>query len=173
MVYNLNKKATSASEETNILFDYVVNEDTIAIMPGLHTDYDVVVLERDQQLFVRKPALHIIQESCLEYGVSYDGLKKAVKYHTSFRQKLPIPVSIAKDVYMFPTHATTNHLCGWLSLRHITQIFPTHKPTRNSTSTWVRLADGKKLTIQQSYHTMTEQLSRAVYYRTLMIQKHA
>lgn len=102
-----------------ILNEYIANPNTMAIFPAKQIDYDSIVWEGDEVLYVRKTPLQIIKDSCIEYWSTLEATRKAVAKNTGFRNKLPIPINIYKSVIAFPTEALTNHDCIWFFFNHI------------------------------------------------------
>jgi len=44
-------------------------------------------------------------------GATFDCRRKAVTYHTGFKQKVPIPICLRKEIISFPTHAIHSFEC--------------------------------------------------------------
>jgi hypothetical protein len=61
-----------------ILTHYDINPDTLALLPARHTDYDTIVWEKDQVLYVKQPVLDLIKKGCLNGGAKFDGRKASV-----------------------------------------------------------------------------------------------
>jgi competence protein ComK len=95
------------------------------------------VLEQNKRYAVNMSAKEIIENSCLYYGSSYEGRKDAVKYRTDFRRKLPIPISISRNIYAFPTHSPDDYKCAWIFHRFIKCIIPDNSPSNREPKTTI------------------------------------
>ncbi|WP_281243699.1 competence protein ComK [Virgibacillus subterraneus] len=117
---------SSSTEPTlivnKVLLSYQINQDTMALLPVAHADYSTIVIERNQQLFVKKTPWQLIQLSCLENCSTYEGRRAAVMYHMGIKRKVPIPINPSKNLFTFPTHSPTEFECNWIFYSHIQDI---------------------------------------------------
>lgn len=143
-----------------ILPNYELNKDTITLIPAYHTDYDTIVWERDQQLFVKKPLLQLIREGCMEGGSEYDGRRAAVIHKTGVHSKVPIPINPREQIYAFPTHSPKLHECVWIFYHHIKSFKPNPKQANQSIITFLT---GKDLILDISFTILERQIHRTSY----------
>ena len=136
---------------------YLINEDTIVLIPARHIEYQTIVLERDRKLFVRMTPLEIVKLACINEWCTYEGRRKSVMYHTNFKRKIPIPISSQKQIYLFPTHSPSHFDNIWLSFKH---IIHTKKSTQNRNSSVVIFNNNTKLTLNISHYTLRQQMKR-------------
>ncbi|SES62052.1 competence protein ComK [Oceanobacillus limi] len=106
----------------NILPHYHINEHTLALLPGKHIDYQTIALEHDRKLYIKKTPFEIIKRGCLDHYSTYEGRKAAVTHHTGFKRKVPIPISVSKGIYAFPTHPLKDLDCCWVFYQHVLGI---------------------------------------------------
>jgi competence protein ComK len=139
---------------------YDINPDTLALLPARHTDYDTIVLERHKQYFVKKTAIKLLEEACLEGGSDYDGRRAAVTYKTDVQSKILIPVNPLEHIYAFPTHSPKLHECSWFFYHHIKSI--KRHPT-SLTESIITFKNYKELQLPISYHTLEKQMQRTSY----------
>ncbi|MCM3742114.1 competence protein ComK [Oceanobacillus luteolus] len=138
-----------------ILSDYHINQQTVALLPAYTLEYDTIVLEQDQKIHVKKPALHLIKEACLTYGSSYEGRRESVMHQTGVKRKVPIPISIYWNLYAFPTHSPTDYNCAWLFHRHIYSIHPS-----SDSKTTILFNNNECITVDVSPFTIQNQIKR-------------
>src|SRR5690625_7833137 len=89
----------------NIISTYKINSHTQALLPAKSINYQTIVIEENKILYVRQTPLEIIRQGCVDDWSDYVSRRNAVMHHTSFIQRLPIPVNISKAIYFFPTHS--------------------------------------------------------------------
>src|SRR5690625_6073800 len=100
---------------------YTIIEETNALLPAKQIDYNAIVIERSRILYIKQTPLQIIQTSCQKYWSTYEGRRDAVVNQMNFKQKVPIPISIHKAIYLFPTHSP-NHLDNSRSEEHTSEL---------------------------------------------------
>lgn len=103
---------------------YDINSETMAIIPAKHFDYDSIIYEVNQIIYVKQRPLEMIKPACLEGGSTYDGRRVAVILQTGADHKVPIPINPAKNIYAFPTKSPKLFECIWLFYHHIQTIKP-------------------------------------------------
>lgn len=145
--------------EQNILEHYDINQSTMALLAASHTDYATIVLEPNRKLFVKKPALKLVQSSCLDGYSTYDGRRTAIIYHTGAKRKVPIPINPSKNIYAFPTHSPTEYCCNWIFYHHVKNIIPIRSSTDKVQSTII-FHDQQQLTMNESYFVLEKQMQR-------------
>lgn len=143
-----------------VMKKYVINNDTIALLPAKAIDYSAIAWEVNKILYVRQTPLEIIKSSCLDYGSSYDGRRDAVKHNTPYKKKLPIEVSERKKIYAFPTHATQSFDCHWLFSEHILTIIKNSDKNKST----VHFRNDQMLSLTVSHYVLDKQLHRTLKY---------
>jgi competence protein ComK len=151
---------------TPILTDYLINEQTLAMLSSYKLEYDTVILEENGMYFVKKPSFQLLKEACLTYGSSYDGRRKSVMHHTGWKRKVPIPVSICRNIYTFPTHAPSDQNCVW--------IFPQHIHSTQSTASMdsrpqslIIFKNNQSITVDGSLYSIRKQIERIRLCRSI------
>lgn len=134
---------------------YVINKETLALLPAGDIEYNTVVIENDKKLFVQQTSLQIIKASCLEDWSTLEGKQKAVMHHTGFRKKLPIPLNIHKGIYFFPTHSKNSIHNSWIAFHHIIKFVKLKKD-----ETEIYFKNNKHLTLQISSKLIEKQMER-------------
>ncbi|HAM79225.1 competence protein ComK [Ornithinibacillus bavariensis] len=101
---------------------YEINERTMALLPSNNFCYHTIAMETDQTLFIEKTPFEIIKRGCLDNFCSFEGRREAIKHLTGFSRQVPIPISIYRNIFAFPTHALKDWKCGWLFFNHVESI---------------------------------------------------
>lgn len=101
---------------------YLITEHTQAIIPARHLDYQSIVYEQDQEIFVKQRPLSIVKDGCIIGGSTYEGRVIAMQHLLHIRQKLPVPISPHRQIYAFPTESPRNFDCHWIFPSHIKTI---------------------------------------------------
>lgn len=98
---------------------------------------------------VEQPALQVIKDSCIHYGMTYDGLKKGTTFLLGPGGKVgPIKLCGALNLFAFPTTFPTKPDCGWLLFDHIVDFHP------NGKQTLVQFTNGFEIVIDLPVHLM-------------------
>ncbi|MCL7748760.1 competence protein ComK [Halalkalibacter alkaliphilus] len=143
-----------------VIKDYEINRDTIALLPAYHSDYYTIVLERDQEYYVKQTPMQLIKEACLEGGADYAGRRKAVIHKLGVQSKVPIPVNPLDQIFAFPTHSPKLHECSWIFYHHIRSIrVNAHEPSQ----TIISFKNYKELPLSISYPSLEKQMHRTAY----------
>ena len=139
---------------------YTVNKETLAILPARAIDYRAIVLEKQQTYHIRQTPLEIIKNACIEIGFStLKGKQEAVKHHTDLKYKLPIPISIAQQIYAFPTQSILNYDCSWIFYHHIMHVGKL--PSNNKpTQTTITFKNKREMNINVSPYIIQQQMNR-------------
>lgn len=101
---------------------YKISEQTMALMPSDFTDYQTIAIETDNKLYVKKTPLEIIERGCLDNFSSFEGRRDSIFHLTGFKRKTPIPISVYRNIYAFPTHALKDRNCCWIFYHHIVSV---------------------------------------------------
>ena len=141
-----------------------ISNNTLAILPAKEIEFQSYVLENDATYNIKKTPLQIIKAACINTDWStFDGRREAVTYHTGFKQKVPIPISIKYAIYAFPTHAINSHYCAWIFPRHILRI---NKHGTNQST--IQFKNGRTIILDISYHILNNQLQRTFQIMNLV-----
>ncbi|WP_100374119.1 competence protein ComK [Bacillus sp. FJAT-45037] len=139
---------------------YDINPHTIALLPAYQPDCDTIVLEGQQTIYVREPALTMIKRACIEGGATYDGRRLAVAELTRAQNKVPISVDTTNQIYAFPTHSPSKLECIWIFYHHV-KSFETN--VDQPTKTIVHFHETNSLIADVSYPTFERQMQRTAY----------
>lgn len=101
--------------------EYIVNRNTMALLPIVLKDKRIVtrVIEEDDEFFVYRKPLEIVEQSCRLHGSNFFGRKDGTKELTGITHKAPIAISPADHLYFFPTFSYSRKECAWLSHFHV------------------------------------------------------
>ncbi|MFA1822762.1 competence protein ComK [Virgibacillus oceani] len=135
---------------------YQITEQTIALCPAKEMDHDTIVLEQAATYRVRKTPMQLIKEACIANWSTYEGKRQAVIHHTKFRKKVPIPINLEKNIFTFPTHATSDFDCHWIFFHHIAHI---HK---QQNQTVITFKNNKQLPLPLSHYIFKKQYERTL-----------
>lgn len=144
-----------------IVQDYLITEKTIALFPAKQIEYNTIIYEEHNTLLTKETTLELIEKACLNYGSTYDGRRKSVMHRTGYRRLVPIPISISRDIYAFPTHSPKHYECAWIFLDHI----DFWKANRDSQETTIVFKNGKSLVVDVSEHVIQKQVQRTANCR--------
>ncbi|MDY7046468.1 MAG: competence protein ComK [Bacillota bacterium] len=140
--------------EQRITSVYIISPQTKAILLKERSYFRSIILEGNmQRRSLHKPE-QIINNSCLLYGSTLDGRRKAVKRILKSSSKLPVPIIPEKGVYMLPTASIKNKSCVWLAYHHI----DTYEKYKDQT--YIKFFDGNDLLINISHNAFDMQYKR-------------
>ncbi len=140
-----------------ILEDYIINENTQALLPARQIDFDTIVIEKGRKIKVRKTSLELIKAACYNDWSTYDGKRQAVIHHTNFKRKVPIPINIRNGNYFFPTHSPTSIYNKWFSYKHIYEIM---KHPNKLTKTIITFYNDMELCVNIPFNVLDKQMQR-------------
>src|SRR5690625_1224879 len=139
--------------------EYTIIRRTHGLFQAKHFEYDTIVIERERKLYIRQTPLQIIKSSCQKYWSTYEGRRDAVVALMNFKQKVPIPISIHKAIYLFPTHSP-NHLDNsWIAYEHVARFDKLQYPSQPE-QTLVTFKNGYTETLDVTVHTFEKQWQR-------------
>ncbi|WP_445491796.1 competence protein ComK [Niallia sp. 03133] len=145
---------------TTILSDYDINEKTMALLPAFHHEYDTIVLEVNQILFVKQTALKLIEKAAIKGGADYRGRRTYVIYLLGEKNKIPIPINETKQIYAFPTKSPSHINCSWIFFHHVECIQKPNHSTPKEFRSIVVFKNGQELPIKESPYTLDKQMYR-------------
>ena len=102
-----------------LLQHYKINDKTMALAPAKEIEYDTIVYETDRKFYIKQTAIQLIHQACLNHWSTYEGRRKAVMHQTGYKEKVPIPIHLKKEIIAFPTHAIKHFDCCWLFYHHV------------------------------------------------------
>ncbi len=145
----------------HILSTYTITTNTLAVVPARTIEYSSIVLESNQQCYIKQTPFEIIKASCINYWSTYDGRRQTTIQQTGFKQKTPIPISKQNNIIAFPTHSPINYDCCWIIYSPYLRIIP------HPRKTILYIGHGKSITLDISNHILQKQIERAfvVYYK--------
>ncbi|MBB5174544.1 competence protein ComK [Texcoconibacillus texcoconensis] len=147
-------------KENQVLESYVINKETMALLPAREIDYDTIVIEKHQKLFVKETPINIIETACKEAASTYEGRRIATTERTGIQKRVPIPINRFENIYAFPTHSPTNFECKWIFLSHIRSSEPHVKSTKQTSLTF---HNNHEITLPVSPTTIERQIHRTAY----------
>ena len=145
---------------------YIINQKTMAVLAAKHIDYYSIILETDKQIYVHETPLHLIKKSCLFYWTSFEGVRKAVRAKTNYRQKIPIPININQFMIAIPTHAIDSIDCSWIMQDHVRDCYG--KANAKEKVTDISFFNRQSIRLPISIRTFRKQLERAIEIRSHM-----
>ncbi|RCW63395.1 competence protein ComK [Saliterribacillus persicus] len=125
----------------------------------IHAKYQSKIIEVKQEVFIEQTPLEILKHNALINGSSYEGRRESVKYILGFEQKIPIPINIEKNIYLFPTSSPNEMDCIWVSSDAITEIKPVE--VGEEIKTRILFKFGKTLDLKESNYLIRTQWERA------------
>jgi len=153
----------------NIISTYKINSHTQALLPAKSINYQTIVIEENKILYVRQTPLEIIRQGCVDDWSDYVSRRNAVMHHTSFIQRLPIPVNIRKAFYFFPTHSPGHSDNCWIAYQHILIIDkPLEDQAGNPAQSVIYFKNNQKLFLVVSLHTLEKQIQRTFQCKYLI-----
>ncbi|CAG9621235.1 competence protein ComK [Sutcliffiella rhizosphaerae] len=140
-----------------IINDYTITENTIAIEPHIHPQYQTKISDLEGTFYTSERPIEILARSCIHFGASYDGRREAAIKFTHFIQKTPVLISEVLGIIALPTHSPDHPDCTWIMYHQIKEVIHT------STSHQCHLLfhNYKKLQIPISSQTMRQQTQKA------------
>lgn len=148
----------------SIIEAYQITTSTLALLPARAIDYDTIVMKENETKHVRQTSMNLIESACFDYDwTTYDGRRKSVIRHTGYKNRTPIPISIHKSIYFFPTHSPKHTDNIWIAFQHILMIgkVPKQKASKQTQSI-VYFKSGQELILNISFHTLEKQYERTL-----------
>ncbi|MHA6252880.1 competence protein ComK [Oceanobacillus sp. CAU 1775] len=142
-----------------IQLNYIIEKNTIALIPVKKVDFYTVALTTLGKVYVKQTPFEIIKKSCLEEFVTYEGRKNAVQKLTNFKNKVPIPISTSRNIFSFPTISPVSPDCVWLFYHHIKGVEEDRK--KNPSKSIIHFINGTSLELDISHYILQQQ-----FYKT-------
>lgn len=133
---------------------YEINKGTLALVPNnLEGSF---VYEDDESYIIDQNPFSIMEESCKYFGSTYEGRKNGARSILGAEYKVPIVVEDTSNLIFFPTTSPQADDCVWVSLQRVKKIQKT-----DFNNTRIIFDNDKEITVNCSYRTIENQLSRA------------
>lgn len=145
-----------------VLDSYEVNQDTALIKSAKHFEYQTIVYERGQTLYVKQTPLKIIKNACIEGGASYDGRRQSVTKKIGVQQKVPIPIDPIYNIYACPTASPKQFECSWIFYHHVKTIESITAITDTYRSI-ITLTNNQQIPMEESFNLLEKQMQRTAY----------
>ncbi|SES76008.1 competence protein ComK [Salinibacillus kushneri] len=146
--------------EEKFLSDYSICERTMMIKPIDHPDFYSIVFEPNHKIYVKKPPFEMIQQACIDNGETYNNNRQTVIYHTGYKQKVPIHISISRKIYTFPTHSPKHIDCEWIFYRHVKNIQPILSSENTLYNSMITFKNNLTQKLRESDFTLKRQMNR-------------
>jgi len=135
----------------------------MAVIPtdsSLRKQSHSLLMEEIGERTVKYYPTQFIDISCKSYGTSLKGRLEGTASVANITHKPPIIIDSPFGMTFFPTASPYHPACIWLSHVHIERIVE-----NTSKGTDVYFVNGKILSLDVSFHSMENQLSRAAQFR--------
>lgn len=143
--------------------EYEINSSTLAIL-GINKNISKVI-ECDEEFYVEKSAMSIIDHSCKYFGSSYEGRFQGTKHLMGVNYKSPIIIEESKNIIFFPTSSPRTNDCTWIALNKLVD----YKKDRKNTK--LEFLNGYKLELNISYEILENQILRATRLDSVLRQR--
>jgi competence protein ComK len=145
-----------------IQFNYVINQNTAAILPEFkYGGAKALIIENDNQFYVNKSPTQIIEASLLQYGSSLSGAKSSSQHFLGQIRRHPIMICSKLDIFFYTTSSMKNHDAVWISGAHTKQI-----RKMNNKRTQIHFVNGDYVEIDGKYKSL-----QSYYHRCLELKK--
>ena len=144
--------------------NYEITYDTQAILPI--DSENTKIIENDNEYFINKNSLKIMEHSCEYFGSSYEGRKEGTKKLLGITHKSPIIIEESRKIIFFPTCSPESSECIWINLEKISDYFKID--TKKSA---IRFKNGDILEFNISYGSLTNQILRATRLKYILEER--
>lgn len=143
------------------VFDYVVNYETLVIMP--YGNNKSRVYEFDDEFIVNKEVSEIIKNSCLYFGSSLDGRKEGTKHLINCEMKVPIIIEDSQNLIIFPTFSYRNKKNVWISYNNLLKY-----SKLDNEHTKLSFKQAKDVTVEIKYNIIDNQIIRCIKLESVL-----
>ena len=140
----------------DIITEYKINPQTIAMLPNFHPTYQTKIIEEENTFFTEEKIDSILNRSCMDYGASITGRREAIINKTNYVQKTPILISETLKLIAFPTHSPDNMNCAWFMYHQIKRITPIDKNRCE-----IVMHNAMKIEVEVSYQALLQQIHKS------------
>lgn len=142
--------------------DYEISPLTMAILSLTEDDGSISthILEVSYDYIVKKTPTKLIDEACRFFGSSLQGRMDGTRDISKITHKPPIAIDPSSGMYFFPTASPTSNHCSWIAHSHVDFI-----DQFGHDQTVIVFKNGKRIILDVSYGSMTNQLNRTAQFR--------
>lgn len=140
---------------------YMINENTLALLPAMQIEYDTIVIEKQKELYIRQTPFQLIKAACFNDWCTYEGKRQAVILHTNLKRKVPIPINTTKGIYFFPTHSQKSIHNNWIAFHHIVNFNKVKAESNSPSKTIISFTNGMEMKFDIPFSTIQRQIERA------------
>ena len=145
--------------------NYVINSDTLVIMPYLN--HFSIIYEKNRVRIVRKRPNSIINFNCKLHGSSYEGRLAGTSTLIGCTYKAPI--SIDDNMVFFPTSSPRLKKCSWVNSYNVINVFYDFK-TKTSK---VNFINNKTIGFDVSLNILSNQFLKASVLESIIKKNKA
>lgn len=133
--------------------NYEINSATLLIKQyNLNTS---IVSEINNEYYIQKQTIEIIDDSCKFFGSSYKGRVEGTKNMVKLNYKVPIIIEESKNIIFFPINSPRYNNTTWISLNNIEDYY------QEQHKTVILFKGGKKAVLDISYYSLENQIFRS------------
>lgn len=103
------------------MVNYIINDNTLALI-GINPKC-TKILENSNEFIVNESVISIINNSCLNYGSSYQGRWDASKFYLNREYKLPIIIRSNDYIIFMPLKSVFRSDCIWICFNRIVNYY--------------------------------------------------
>ncbi len=151
-------------ERRKFMENYIINENTMAIIP--YGKKKSIVYEQERFFIVKKTPNVIIRKSCIANGFSLEARYDLTFELTGYKYKAPIIVDETLGLVFFPTCSPRLKKVEWVALNHI----KTFSDNRIRKSTYITFNNDKTIEFKESLNIMKNQILRATHLESVYVK---
>jgi competence protein ComK len=138
---------------------FKIDENVCCILPFYNEFGELCskIIKVDEELKIKLSPLKLIEASCINYGSTMRGRIDAISYLTGYKKRVPLTISIAKEIYAFPINSHLRSDEIWIFTNHVLK----YNKVDNST-TKIIFRNLKTLNVQISYSSFHSQFNRSI-----------
>ncbi|MCP8967863.1 competence protein ComK [Ectobacillus ponti] len=116
--------------------------------------YRTEIVTTDGSIYAEESMLELLNQACLQHGSNLRGRQEAVRHHTGYHKKIPLPIT--DHVCLFPTKSLKNLKTISISVDRIQAMRPQGR------GTLFTFHNGHELYVDIGYDSMRLQYDRAI-----------
>lgn len=147
--------------------NYLINEDTLAILP--EGTSDSLVIEKNNKFIVHRKPNNIIKANCSMHGSSLQGRLDGTRNLTGYTYKAPIIIEEKSNIIAFPTKSPRLERVAWIILDNVDCAYR-DKVNRDNI---IRFNDGQTIIVDSSLNILNNQILRATRLSSKLIKNNA
>ncbi|MGG3625615.1 competence protein ComK [Bacillus gobiensis] len=139
--------------------DYSINLSTMLLKSTFseYGEHHTIVYELNQEVYVKKSPMTILEENILQLGTTYEGIIQATKYLLPGQKMLCVLFSALDRICFFNTTSILRHDNLLLAYSHIAKIAPSGK------GSLLTFTNGKQLYVLVFHRILVNRRSHASY----------